>query len=643
MIQPRVVGSVATLGILLTLSAAPASAAILPAAALYADAQAKERAVRRALSEPRPNPAVLKAVRTVVAEYESVVRHYPATAYCDDALWNAAQLSIEAYRKFGEAQDSAASGRLFKRLSTEYPTSQWARQAQHPPAPTSAPHLSGQRPATTARSVVVAEAAPRVASTPSAAPSPASSIVTAAAPATITGIERTPLHDVVRLTIAVSAEVTYREQHLSAPPRLFFDFPSTRPSSALMDRTLSFQSDGDVLREVRVGRHPNQLTRVVLDTAGASTCNAYPLYAPYRLVIDCLRADDVARARSTPAPRPVATTGLTKPSVEEAARKLPPSPPAPLVARHSAPVMAALAGLPLLRSRSATPLSREDLPVGRPPIERAALRAIEPDTTPARVPTAPSPPVPSAPVGNLSGGYSMARQLGLGVSRIVIDPGHGGHDPGAKNSGITEATLVLDIALRLEQLLQQVPGTEVILTRRADLFVPLEERTAMANREGADLFLSIHANASATARAGGVETYFLNFATTRQAAAVAARENAASGQSMNALPDFVKAIALNNKAAESRDFATEVQRALVQRLRSSNQAVRDLGVKQAPFVVLIGATMPSVLAEVAFVTNDQEARLLRGAPYRQQIAEALSTAVQKYQVSLTGGSRVAQP
>ena len=235
----------------------------------------------------------------------------------------------------------------------------------------------------------------------------------------------------------------------------------------------------------------------------------------------------------------------------------------------------------------------------------------------------------------------MARQLGLGVSRIVIDPGHGGHDPGAQGKGVNEAELVLDIALRLEKLLSAVPGVEVILTRRTDEFIPLPERTAIANREGADLFLSIHANASTSAQARGVETYFLNFASNLSAAGVAARENAASGQAMGALPDFVKAIALNNKLDESRDFATQVQRAMMETLRGQNKTVRDLGVKQAPFVVLIGAAMPSVLAEIAFVTNLQEAKLLKSNAYRQKIAEALYGAVRRYQTSLKSAMSVA--
>ena len=184
---------------------------------------------------------------------------------------------------------------------------------------------------------------------------------------------------------------------------------------------------------------------------------------------------------------------------------------------------------------------------------------------------APGPPKRS------TGGYSLARQLGLRVSRIVIDPGHGGHDPGAQGKSVDEAGLVLDVALRVEKLLLADQGTEVILTRRTDEFVPLAERTAIANRESADLFLSIHANASDSLTARGVETYFLNFADNKSAASVAARENAASGQSMAALPDLVKLIALNNKLDESRDFAGEVQRALVDRLRVTNKTVRDLG------------------------------------------------------------------
>ena len=215
-------------------------------------------------------------------------------------------------------------------------------------------------------------------------------------------------------------------------------------------------------------------------------------------------------------------------------------------------------------------------------------------------------PTPVAPTTNSNGQFSLARQLGLGISRIVLDAGHGGHDPGARSNGIEEAELVLDVTLRLRDLLEKQPGIEVTLTRDTDEFIPLEERTAIANRNGADLFLSIHANASRNPKARGIETYFLNFASNPEAEAVAARENSASGQTMHSLPEIVRAIALNNKIDESRDFADMVQKSMVRRLSTRNKLVRDLGVKQAPFVVLIGAGMPSVLAEISFVTNKQE-------------------------------------
>ena len=327
----------------------------------------------------------------------------------------------------------------------------------------------------------------------------------------------------------------------------------------------------DIVREIRFGRHPGA-TRVVMDMEGAESYSVFTLYDPFRIVIDFKRSA-AAAAASTPLPQQVIV----------------PPPPLALPTTGSAAAVATEAPLPA------------------------------------------APPPPSA---NRDGSFSMARQLGLGVSRVVIDAGHGGHDPGASANGISEAELTLDVALRLSRLLQKLPGVEVVLTRSTDVFIPLEERTAIANREGADLFLSIHANASRNLKARGVETYYLNFATNPEAEAIAARENAGSGQTMHKLPEIVRAIALNNKVDESRDFASIVQSAMVRRLSTRNKTLRDLGVKQAPFVVLIGAGMPSVLAEISFVTNKQEGALLKTGAYRQHIAEALQDAVVRYQQSL---------
>jgi N-acetylmuramoyl-L-alanine amidase len=269
-----------------------------------------------------------------------------------------------------------------------------------------------------------------------------------------------------------------------------------------------------------------------------------------------------------------------------------------------------------------TPAPRPPAATSRPPAP--AVSAV----TPAGLP-------PALPAATSTGDYSLARQLGLGVSRIVIDAGHGGHDPGAQANGLVESALTLDIALRVEALLKKQPGMEVVLTRRADTFIPLEERTAIANREGpADLFLSIHANASRRIAAKGVETYFLNFATNADAEAVAARENAGSRTSMGKLSELVQQIALHDKMKESRELAQIVQTNMVRAIRTQNKAVVDLGVKQAPFVVLIGAQMPSVLAEISFLTNKAEAALLKSDAYRQRIAQALVDSILKYQLSL---------
>jgi N-acetylmuramoyl-L-alanine amidase len=579
---------------------------------MYADAQAKEKAVRSAFDDQVGRDAILKAARTVVSDYERIVHRYPTSGYCDDALWYAGRLALDVFERFGEQRDLAAGVRLLRLVASEYPASRFARLVPDVVAEVTA---ASRTPA-----------APR----PSGPPSPASAV------RVIRKVERTVLQDLVRVTIEVDGEVPFTEEKIGNPDRFFVDLGSTQFAPGLIDKTLRFDGDSSPVRQIRTGRHPNHTSRVVLEAAGISRCSAYPLYAPYRLVIDC-----VPEGRAAPPPNAVAeATPRAEPQIAGVQPVPAPAaaavPPAPLAAVDAPPTSPAPAAPEHLAQQSVVPVS----PAGGGP-ESLPPAARVPDTTRSAAGTpepppaaAPDPVTSEPPARNLAGGFSIARQLGLGVSRIVIDPGHGGQDPGAKGRGITEAEVVLDVALRLEKLLQQIPNVEVILTRRADVYLPLEERTAMANRESADLFLSIHANASNNAQASGVETYFLNFATNLSAAAVAARENAASGQAMGALPDFVKSIALNNKLAESRDLATYVQRSMVQHLRDANKAVKDLGVKQAPFVVLIGAAMPSVLTEISFVTHAQEARLLRGPAYRQRIAEALLEAIRKYQTSL---------
>ena len=236
-----------------------------------------------------------------------------------------------------------------------------------------------------------------------------------------------------------------------------------------------------------------------------------------------------------------------------------------------------------------------------------------------------------------AGDRSLTRALGLKIGKIVIDPGHGGHDTGTIGpNGLEEKDLVLGVAKRLGKLLQSRMGAEVIYTRQDDTFIPLETRTAIANEQQADLFVSIHANSSSDRDARGVETYYLNFTSNADALEVAARENAVSDKSIHELQDLVKKIALKEKIEESREFASDVQQALHTGLAAKSPAIRDRGVKKAPFIVLIGANMPSILAEISFVSNPTDAHKLETAEYRQRIAESLYRGISRYVNGLSG-------
>lgn len=246
-----------------------------------------------------------------------------------------------------------------------------------------------------------------------------------------------------------------------------------------------------------------------------------------------------------------------------------------------------------------------------------------------------------------AGDRSLIRALGLKIGKIVIDAGHGGHDTGTIGpNGLLEKDVVLDVAKRLGRLLEARLGAEVIYTRQDDTFIPLETRTAIANRERADLFISIHANSSRDSDARGVETYYLNFTSSPEALEVAARENAVSEKSIHELQDLVKKIALKEKIEESREFAGDVQESLYGGLALNTAGIRNRGIKKAPFIVLIGANMPSILAEISFVSNPTDERKLETSEHRQRIAESLYRGVSKYVSGLSGvkvASKIEKP
>ena len=234
-----------------------------------------------------------------------------------------------------------------------------------------------------------------------------------------------------------------------------------------------------------------------------------------------------------------------------------------------------------------------------------------------------------------TGSSSLVRALGLKLGRVVLDPGHGGHDTGTIGpSGLLEKDVVLDVALRLGKLIEERMGAEVVYTRREDSFVPLPQRTAIANENHADLFLSIHANAGASSVSGS-ETYYLNFSTDKSDLDVASRENATSERTIHELQSIVEKIARKDKADESREFASRIQAAIYKDMLKANPRIQDRGVRKAPFVVLIGAAMPSVLSEIGFLSNPREERLLRRENYRQRLAEALYKGLSQYASTLS--------
>jgi len=583
------------------------------ARAMYTRALEHERTVRDDANKP-----TVADLRKVVAAYEAIVRKHPASGYSDNALWQGGNLAMLAYQQFGDDTDRKTAIRLFNLLVNGYPTSKLVKDARVAlaaplPAVVSATAFptEGHKPVPASDS----DSGARKKSATVDAPKPRSDPGPAGL-TTLKDVQRTASPDGIRVTMELDGEIAYHQEEIANPRRLFFDLKGVKTPANLQDTILKF--DGDVVKEVRLGRHPQNTTRLVVDLDGIASYTVYPLYSPYRLVVDLQRTtsarhEPAARAPEMNAPKPFIAPALTidakapaaGTAVSEIKPPLPPPPPLPAVQ----------------------------------PKQPAAAQASDPAPLPSKQ-TGPRTAPPITPAANSNGKFSLSRQLGLSVSRIVIDAGHGGHDPGAHGNGINEAELTLDVAQRLQALLDKQPGFEVVMTRDTDEFIPLHERTAIANREGADLFLSIHANASRNVQAHGIETYFLNFATNPEAEAVAARENAASGQAMHSLPDIVKAIALNNKINESRDFAATVQKSMVKHLNSKNHSVRDLGVKQAPFVVLIGATMPCVLAEISFLTNKQDGTQLKTQAYRQQIAQALFEAILNYQQALNRANSV---
>jgi N-acetylmuramoyl-L-alanine amidase len=396
----------------------------------------------------------------------------------------------------------------------------------------------------------------------------------------VTAIRHWSLQEVTRIAIEVSGEFKYEWDRLSNPDRVFFDILEARQTVSKQRLHVIPVGDG-LVRQIRLGQNKPRVVRVVIDLEGRHDLTVFRLSNPNRLMVEVQAA---------------------RPGVEVSKAAAPAEPPP---AREAAPAAPA--------------------PLPAPASEEAAQK-----------PAAEEPPPAKPAKRNRGGGTSLTRALGLKMGKIVIDPGHGGRDTGTIGpTGLMEKDVALDVAKRLAKLVEERLGAEVVLTRTEDVSLPLEARTELANQEKADLFLSIHVNSSRYAGVSGVETFYLNLTRSQADLEVAARENAGSNKSLHQLVELVQKIALDDKIQESRDFAAHMQNALYRLARDQDPRARNRGVKKAPFVVLIGAQMPSVLVELGFISNPAEERLMRDDNYRQKMAEALYAGIAAYAATLS--------
>jgi N-acetylmuramoyl-L-alanine amidase len=475
----------------------------------------------------------------------------------------------------------------------------------------------------------------------------------------ITAVRFWSLGDVTRVAIETDGETRYHAERLDNPERLFFDLPDTHPQG----KGLETIPVGDrLLKQIRIARTLPAVTRVVLDLAVPVEYSVSHLTNPDRIMVELripgkgpatppvksvtgnhpIPETDVAEVENAPGPgpAPVAAAEIPKPARRELRM-----PPAPVVESRPIPEPPSLPSVRISEHkrlpeplRTTTPPIAEAKPAPEPPRPAAPKVAeVKPlaEARRARPEPASAAETALAAKRDSHGDRSLIRALGLKLGRVVLDPGHGGQDAGTIGpGGLEEKTLVLDVAQRLGALIVQRLGSEVFYTRTDDTFVPLEGRTELANQKRADLFLSIHANSSRLHGISGSEAYYLNFTTSPSALEVAARENARSEQSIYELQNLLQKIALKEKVQESREFAATVQTSLYAGLWRG-KTVKNRGVKRAPFVVLIGAQMPSVLAEIAFLSNPKDEAQLKRAEFRQRVAEALFKGVAQYASTLS--------
>ena len=586
---------------------------LLPGSGLGSTAKKKAQA-RAEFGKAERLRAELEAkpeARRRPAEYLGLIRLYdralhlgPAIGEADDSVFAAAELWAEKGRLFNDPQSRKRAAEKYRFLIREYPYSKYLKKAR------------------LALKKLEKSASAKKSSTKLAR---------------VTQIRHWATASYIRVVIELDGPVEYRRARIANPERIFFDLYGARLSSKVRNRTLG--GDESLVRRIRVGQNQAGIARVVLEVGSVREYSAFVLPNPFRLVVDINGGPPPKRTKSASASKPSAAPSGKRPKAVSRAPKAVSRVPKAVSKTKEARRATASTGGPSGRPSGKQAANSEPQTSSKKAGAEKSTKQGPAKKTEVAAATPPPPSRPARPTS--SGKRSLTRALGLKVGRIVIDPGHGGHDTGTIGpTGLMEKEVVLDLARRLGTLLEERLGSEVVYTREKDTFVPLEKRTAIANQKQADLFVSLHANSSRNRAIRGIETYYLNFTSSANALEVAARENAVSEKSIHELQDLVKKITMKEKLEESREFAAQMQRALVRGMARRN-GLRNRGVKKAPFIVLIGAQMPSALAEISFLSNRTDERLLRKPAYRQKMAEALYRGIQRYANSL-GGVKVAQ-
>ena len=551
--------------------------------------------------------------------YSFLIRDYPSSKHVPDAMLRLASLQKD------QLGDLAAAVKTYQDFTKKFPRSTHKREVQEALAELTLMKGSGSGDLP-AKTTAPAANTPTPVKTDSTVPSESKKTLTGGEPARLVTVPRVQkirtnvTADSTEVIIDLEDSVQYTSGRIANPDRIYFDLHAAKLSAAMARANIHVT--GDLLTKVRVAQNHSNVVRVVLDVNEVRDYAVSLTKKPTRLVIELYsgaaptkgNATETARKERTKAPSEASTATDGGSSSDMTAKQ------APLDAQASEET--AIKDSPLV-------------PAPKPAPEPSKTSLMRPVNSPAKSKPELVQPV-AVPLPTRDGQSTLTRALGLKINRIVIDAGHGGHDTGTIGpTGLMEKDLCLDVALRLGKIIEQkLPGADVVYTRSDDTFIPLEERTNIANEAKADLFISIHANSSPDQGARGVETYYLNMKGTAEAMEVAARENASSQEGIHDLQDLVKRIARTEKIDESKEFAEDVQDSLSKRVQRTARSERNRGVRKAPFVVLIGADMPSILTEISFLSNPADEQLLKKPDHRQHIAEGVYQGVSAYLQSL---------